>query len=83
MKAAGGSQKASPGKRNTFPGSEIGTLAKPIGANVGIYEQEESTYTLRERNEESRLFEIDSSVRMLLEELETKEKILLEQKNES
>ena len=83
MKAAGGAQKASSGARNTLPGSEINTLADPIGANVGIYEQEESTYTIRERTEESKLFEIDSSVRVLLEGLETKEEILLEQKNES
>ena len=83
MKAAGGAQKASSGMRNAFPGSEINTLTKPIGANVGIYEQEESTYTIRERTEESKLFEIDSSVRVLLEGLQTKEEILLEQNNES
>ena len=83
MKASGGAQKASSGVRNTLPGSEINNLAKPIGANVGIYEQEEATYTIRERTEESKLFEIDSSVRVLLEGLQTKEEILLEQKNES
>jgi hypothetical protein len=83
MKAAGGAQKASPGHRNIHPGSEINTLANPIGANVGIYEQEESTYTIREHSEESRLFEIDSSLRALLEGLETKEETLTEQKNEN
>ena len=83
MKASGGAQKASSGTRNTLPGSEIGNLAKPIGANVGIYEQDESTYTIRELSEETRLFEIDSSLRVLLEGLENKEENLLEQKNES
>ena len=83
MKAAGGAQKASSGKRNTLPGSEINTLANPIGANVGIYEQDESTYTLRERTEEDKLFELDSSLRVLLEGLQIKEDTLLEQKNEN
>ena len=77
MKAAGGAQKASSGHRNIHPGSEINTLANPIGANVGIYEQEESTYTIREHSEESRLFEIDSNLRVLLEGLETKKETLL------
>ena len=83
MKAVGGAQKASSGTRNTLPGSEINTLANPIGANVGIYEQDESIYTIRERTEESRLFEIDSNLRVLLEGLETKKETLLEQKNEN
>jgi hypothetical protein len=83
MKAAGGAQKASSGPRNTLPGSEINNLANPIGANVGIYEQDESTYTIRERTEEDKLFELDSSVRTLLEGLQLKEENLLEQKNEN
>ena len=83
MKAAGGAQKASSSARNTLPGSEINTLANPIGANVGIYEEDESTYTIRERTEESRLFKIDSNLRVLLEGLETNKETLLEQKNES
>jgi hypothetical protein len=83
MKAAGGAQKASSGVRNTLPGSEINTLANPIGANVGIYEQDESIYTIREHDEESRLFEIDSNLRVLLEGLETKKETLVEQKNEN
>ena len=83
MKAAGGAQKASSSARNTLPGSEINTLANPIGANVGIYEEDESIYTIRERTEESRLFKIDSNLRVLLEGLETNKETLLEQKNES
>jgi len=83
MKASGGAQKASPGSRNTLPGSEISSLAKPIGSNVGIYEQDESTYTLRERTEEDKLFKLDSSLRVLLEGLQIKEDTLLEQKNEN
>ena len=82
MKASGGAQKASPGSRNTLPGSEISSLAKPIGSNVGIYEQDESTYTLRERTEEDKLFKLDSSLRVLLEGLQIKEDTLLEQKKD-
>jgi len=82
MKASAG-QKASPGMRNIFPGAEINTLAKPIGANVGIYEGEPSIYKLREQTEEDRLFEVNESIRSLLEGLEAKNNTMLEQKNEN
>ena len=70
-------QMASPSLRNTVPGMrDIQTLAK------GIYEQEASIYSLREQSEEDKLFTINKSVKVLLEDLETKEKLITEQKNE-
>jgi len=81
LAAVGGGQKASSGVRNVFPGAPpINNLAKPIRANVGIYEEEQSTYTLREQVEEEQLFEVNQSVRSLLDSLKTKE-ILTEQNN--
>jgi len=81
--ASAGNQKASAGSRNVFPGGrDISNLAKPIGANVGIYEEEQSTYTLRETSEEIKLFEVNESVRTLLQGLDIKEGILMEKKDE-
>lgn len=81
--ASAGNQKASAGTRNVFPGGrDISNLAKPIGANVGIYEEEQSTYTLRETSEEIKLFEVNDSVRTLLQGLDIKEGILMEKKDE-
>jgi len=77
LKSAAG-QKHSPGHRNVFPGSEINSLTK-----VSIYEQDLSIYNLREETEESKLFEVNASVRTLLENLENKEKDNSEKKNES
>ena len=83
LKAKAG-QRDSSGIRNVFPGAaDIGNLAKPIGANVGIYEDEQSIYRLREKTEEDKLFEVSQSVRALLEDLENKDNGLLEQKNEN
>jgi len=82
--ASAGNQKASGGTRNVFPGArDITNLAKPIGVNVGIYEQEDPTYKLRESSEEDKLFEVNESIRTLLQGLETKESILMEQKDEN
>lgn len=82
--AKGGNQKASGGTRNVFPGArDIMNLAKPIGANAGIYEEERPTYKLREISEEDKLFEVSESVRSLLQGLEAKETILTEQKDEN
>jgi hypothetical protein len=82
MKATAG-QKDSSGVRNVFPGArDISNLANPIGANVGIYEDDQSTYSLREETEENKLFEVTESIRTLLENLEKKE-TLTEQKNET
>mgnify|MGYP003654393237 CR=1 FL=1 len=76
-------EKSSNTKRNVFPGSEINSLAKPVGISVGIYEEEQSSYSLRETKEEDKLFEINDSIRVLLEGLEIKENTPPEQKNES
>jgi Pyruvate/2-oxoacid:ferredoxin oxidoreductase gamma subunit len=47
----------------------------------GIVTEEQSIYSLREQTEEDKLFEINNSVRALIEGLEKKE--TSEQKNES
>ena len=47
----------------------------------GIYEEQESNYTLREQTEENKLFQINDSIRSLLKGLEAKN-LLTEQKNE-
>ena len=79
MKAAVG-QKDSSGIRNVFPGAEINTLYKPIGPNVGIYEEDASIYNLKEQTEEDKLFKINKSIRDILESLE--KNTVTEQKNE-
>jgi hypothetical protein len=77
-------QKHSRGHRNVFPGaSDIANIARPHGIAAGIMGEEQSIYNLREETEENRLFEINESVRTLLENLEEKEKDSLEKKNES
>ena len=81
LKAKSG-QKDSSGFRNVFPAAaEISNLAKPIGIGAGIYEGEQSTYKMREKTEEDKLFEVNESVRSLLEGLESRND--LEQKNEN
>ena len=71
-------------KRTVYPGSEINTLYKPIGANVGIYEEDTSIYNLREQNEEDKLFNVNNSVKILLESLELKNSTdLAENKDEN
>jgi len=78
-----GAEKSSSTRRNVFPGAEIGSLARTVGASVGIYNEEQSNYNLREMDEEDKLFTVDASVRVLLEDLEKKSaSLLLEQKNE-
>jgi len=77
-------EKASSTIRNTMPGYADGlrSLGKgivPMGE--GIYEQDQSTYSLREQTEEKQLFTVTESVRNLLKELESKD-LITEQKNE-
>ena len=63
--------------RNIVPGMrDIQTLSR------GIYEQEASIYSLREQTEEDKLFRINKSIKVLLEDLEKKENSLAEHKNE-
>jgi len=62
--------------RTTYPGAtELRSLAN------GVFAEGESIYSLREQTEEDKLFEINESVRTLIEDLDKKE--TLEQKNES
>jgi len=49
---------------------------------ASLYEQQEAIYKLREKNEEDKLFELNESIRNLIEGLEEKE-TATEQKNES
>lgn len=79
-----GQQQASSTFRNILPGYADGlkSLAKGfVPTSEGIYEEEQSIYSLREKTEENRLFEVNNSVKSLIEDLEKKE--TLEQKNES
>ena len=52
------------------------------GTATGIYEQEESIYMKREKSEEQKLFEINESLRGLIQNLE-ESKLLTEQDNEN
>jgi hypothetical protein len=77
-------EKARPTKRTMWPGYADGlaSLGKAfVPTSEGIYEEEQSTYSLREQTEEEQLFTISDSVRNLLQELENKD-LITEQKNE-
>ena len=76
------SEKSSNTRRNVLPGSEINSLAKSIGASAGIYAESETTYNKAEQEEEKKLFEVNTSIRNLLDGLNKKSNILLEQTNE-
>ena len=76
------SEKSSNTRRNILPGSEINSLAKSIGASAGIYAESETTYNKAEQEEEKKLFEVNTSIRNLLDGLNKKSNILLEQTNE-
>ena len=76
------SERSSRAGRNIFPGNEITGLAKSIGANAGIYAENDTTYNKADREEEKKLFEVTNSVRELLDSLDKKSNILLEQTNE-
>ena len=68
-------------KTNIFPGvKELGTLAR--GITEGIYENDQSTYKVRERLEEEKLFDVNTSVRNLIEGLEKKNTIIVEKVDE-
>ena len=67
--------------RNLFPGYADGLKALGKGITEGVYEEEESIYSLSEQTEEDKLFEVNESIRSLLESLEKKE--TSEQQNES
>jgi len=75
-------EKSSATDRNVMPGArDISSLAKMNGLSTGIYENDQSTYKVREQTEEDKLFEINDSIRVLLEGLESRN--TSEQDNES
>jgi len=69
--------------RSKFKG--ISDLAKSTVPSIakGIYEQDQSTYTLEESKEEQRLFEVNDSLKQLINGLENKEKTNMEQNDEN
>ena len=76
-------EKSSSGIRNVMPGySDLKNLATMGGASTGIYEQEESIYMVREKSEERKLFQINESLRGLIQNLEDNQ-LLTEQDNEN
>ena len=73
-------EKSSNTTRNVYPGAEINTI--PSIAK-GIYENQDSNYTLKESAEESKLFEVNESLHSLIFDLEEHQnKLITEQKNE-
>jgi len=64
-------------RTNNLGASELRSLAR------GIYEQEEPIYSLREQNEERQVLQLNSSVKILIEELEAKKETIMEQQDES
>jgi len=76
-------EKSSPGVRNVMPGyGDLKTLTTMNGLGAGIYEQDESIYNLRESDEENKLFEINESVRNLLQDLNKNQTLITEKKDE-
>ena len=75
-------KKAGRSPTNLAPGlGDLQTLYKPPGSR-GIYEQDESIYNLREQDEENKLFQVNRSVKTLIEDLDRKDKLLVEKNNE-
>jgi len=66
-----------------MPGyGDLKTLTTMNGLGAGIYEQDESIYNLRESDEENKLFEINESVRNLLQDLNKNQTLITEKKDE-
>ena len=72
-------EKRGASNRAKFPGAEIASI--PSIAK-GIYEEEVSIYSLKESIEEGKLFEVNDSLHNLIADLENKNKLITEQKNE-
>tara|TARA_R100001015_G_C4630262_1_gene191765 strand:+ start:54 stop:2060 length:2007 start_codon:yes stop_codon:yes gene_type:complete len=69
--------------RAKFQGaSDLATSTVPSIAK-GIYEEKESTYTLKESIEEQKLFEVNDSLNHLINSLEDKQKLITEQNDEN
>jgi len=76
-------EKSSATLRNILPGSEINSLATTTGLANGVYEQNTSIYSLREQTEEGQLFQINNSIRNLIQDLDKNQEVLTEQKDEN
>ena len=70
-----------PGHGDLLSLSNLSGLTNGI-TEEGSYSEDPSTYTLRERTEENRLFEVNHTVRDLIKNLESKKSVITEQKNE-
>ncbi len=67
-----------------MPGyGDLKTLTRMDGASTGIYEEDVSIYKLKDQSEESKLFEVNNSIRELLQELQHKDEINGDQKDEN
>ena len=76
-------EKRGSSTRSKFQGaSDLATSVVP-SITKGIYEQDESTYTLKESKEEQKLFEVNDSLKQLISGLEDKEKTNTEQNDEN
>ena len=76
-------EKRGSSDRSKFQGaSGIATSTVPSIAK-GIYEQDESTYNLKESIEEQKIFEVNDSLNHLISSLEDKQKLITEQNDEN
>tara|TARA_R110001583_G_scaffold3654_3_gene22649 strand:+ start:1918 stop:3918 length:2001 start_codon:yes stop_codon:yes gene_type:complete len=77
-------EKSSSALRNVLPAyGDLKTLARMDGVSVGVYEHDLSIYSLKEGQEEEKIFKVNNSVRNLIKDLETNNKTPSEQKNEN
>jgi hypothetical protein len=83
MAAQYNAEKRGRSTRSKFQGaSGIESAALPSIAK-GIYEEKESTYTLKESKEEQKIFEVNDSLNHLISSLEDKQKLITEQNDEN
>ena len=76
-------EKRGASTRSKFQGaSGVATSTVPPIAK-GIYEQDESTYNLKESIEEQKIFEVNDSLNHLISSLEDKQKLITEQNDEN
>ena len=62
---------------------DVRSLIGMDGVGTGIYEEDQSIYTLKEMSEEERLFNVNATMRDLIESLESNNNILTENSDES
>jgi len=83
MIGQGNLEKRGRAHRAVYPGSEIASINSMLPlAQEGIKEGKQSTYTLREETEEQKLFEVNDSIRRLLQGMEENAQAL-EKKDEN